>query len=189
MEAEKINLFEKWSFEVEVKDVGLKRYVSLRPVFVLHTMGRYEHSRFRKSEMNIVERLVNNLMHPGRNAGKKLRAIKVVRNAFEIISLRTGRNPIEVLVRAIENSAPCEDTTRITYGGIVYHQAVDIAPLRRVDLALRFLTAGARNASFGNPKPLDECLAEELMLAASRDIKSHAVQKRNEMERVAFHAR
>jgi len=152
-------------------------------------MGRHEHSRFRKSEMNIVERLINNLMRPGKNAGKKLRAINVVKNAFEIVNLRTGRNPVEVLVRAVENSAPCEDTTRITYGGIVYHQAVDISPLRRVDLALRFLAEGARKASFSNPKPFEECLAEELILAANKDIKSHAIQKRNEMERVSMHAR
>jgi len=139
--------------------------------------------------MNIVERLINNLMHPGKNAGKKIRAIEVVRNAFEIVNLRTDRNPIEVLVRAVENSAPCEDTTRITYGGIVYHQAVDISPQRRVDLALRFLCEGAKNASFSNPRPLEECLAEEIVMAANRDIKSYGVQKRNEMERVAFHAR
>ncbi len=186
----KIKLFEKWSFEeVEVKDRGLQRYIFLRPVYVPHSMGRHEHSRFRKSEMNIVERLINNLMRPGKNAGKKLRAINVVKNAFEIVNLRTGRNPVEVLVRAVENSAPCEDTTRITYGGIVYHQAVDISPLRRVDLALRFLAEGARKASFSNPKPFEECLAEELILAANKDIKSHAIQKRNEMERVSMHAR
>jgi len=186
----KVKLFEKWVFEgVEVKDLGLKQYVSVRPVYVPHSMGRHEHGRFRKSEMNVVERLINNLMRPGKNAGKKLRAIIVVKNAFEVIHLRTGRNPIEVLVRAIENSAPCEDTTRISYGGIVYHQAVDISPQRRVDLALRFITEGARNASFSNPKPFEECLAEELILAANKDIKSYAVQKRNEMERVAMHAR
>ncbi len=189
-EERKVKLFEKWVFEgVEVKDLGLKQYVSVRPVYVPHSMGRHEHGRFRKSEMNVVERLINNLMRPGKNAGKKLRAIIVVKNAFEVIHLRTGRNPIEVLVRAIENSAPCEDTTRISYGGIVYHQAVDISPQRRVDLALRFITEGARNASFSNPKPFEECLAEELILAANKDIKSYAVQKRNEMERVAMHAR
>ncbi|MFQ6095092.1 MAG: 30S ribosomal protein S7 [Candidatus Bathyarchaeia archaeon] len=186
----KIKLFKKWSFEeVEVRDPGLKRYICLRPIYVPHSMGRHEHKRFKKSEMNIVERFVNNLMRPGKNAGKKLRAIKVVKNAFEIINLRTGKNPIEVLIRAIENSAPCEDTTRISYGGIAYHQAVDIAPQRRVDLALRFLADGARNASFSNPKPLEECLAEELILAANKDMKSYAMQRKNEMERIALHAR
>jgi small subunit ribosomal protein S7 len=183
---EEILLFGKWSFAgIEVTDPGLQRYISLKPVYVPHSMGRHEHGKFRKAEVNIVERLINDLMRPGSSAGKKARAISVVRNAFEIIHLRTGRNPIEVLVRAIENSAPCEDTTRISYGGVVYHLAVDISPQRRVDLALRFLSEGARRASFGNPRPLEECLAEELILAANKDTKSHAVAKRHEMERIA----
>lgn len=189
-EMEDIKLFGKWDFkEVEVRDPGLKRYICLRPVYVPHSMGRHEHKRFGKAEVNIVERLVNNLMRPGKNAGKKLRAINVVKNAFEIIHLRTGENPIQVLVRAIENSAPCEDTTRISYGGIVYHLAVDISPQRRLDLALRFICEGARQASFGNPKPLEECLAEEMILAANNDMKSYAVSKRHEMERIALASR
>lgn len=185
-----INLFGKWSFEgFEVKDLGLKRYVSIKATYVPHSMGRHEHRRFRKSEVNIVERLVNNLMRPGSSAGKKARAMNVVRNAFEIIHLRTERNPVEILVRAIENSAPCEDTTRVSFGGIVYHLAVDISPQRRLDLALRSLSEGARNATLNNPRSLEECLAEELILAANGDMKSHAVKKRNEMERVAMASR
>lgn len=185
-----IKLLGKWSFEgIEVKDPGLKRYISLKPIYVPHSMGRHEHKRFRKSEVNIVERLVNNLMRPGSTAGKKARAMNVVRNAFEIIHLRTKRNPIETLVRSIENTAPCEDTTRISFGGVVYHLAVDISPQRRLDLALRFLSEGARKATLNNPRPLEECLAEELILAANGDTKSHAVKKRNEMERVAMASR
>jgi small subunit ribosomal protein S7 len=185
-----INLFGKWSLEgVEVKDPGLKRYISLKPVFSPHSMGRHEHGRFRKAEVNIVERLINNLMRPGRSAGKKTRSIHAVRNAFEIIHLSTGRNPIELLVKAVENSAPCEDTTRISFGGVVYHLAVDISPQRRVDLALRFLSEGARRAAFNNPRPLEEWLAEELVSAAKLDMKSHAIQKRHEMERVAMSSR
>jgi len=189
-EIKEIKLFGKWNFkDIEVRDPGLKRYICLRPVYVPHSMGRHEHKRFGKAEVNIVERLVNNLMRPGKNAGKKLRAINVVKNAFEIIHLRTGENPIQVLVRALENSAPCEDTTRISYGGIVYHLAVDISPQRRLDLALRFICEGARQASFGNPKPLEECLAEEIILAANNDMKSYAVSKRHEMERIALASR
>jgi len=185
-----IKLFGKWSFEgIEVKDPGLKRYISLKPIYVPHSMGRHEHKRFRKSEVNIVERLVNDLMRPGSSAGKKARAMNVVRNAFEIIHLRTERNPVEILVRAIENSAPCEDTTRVSFGGVVYHLAVDISPQRRLDLALRVLSEGARKVTLSNPRPLDECLAEELILAANGDMKSHAVKKRNEMERVAMASR
>ena len=182
-------IFGKWSTDVEIKDLGLKDYICLRPIHVLHTMGRHEHHKFHKSRLNIVERLANNLMRPGKNAGKKARAIKFIKNAFEIIHLRTGENPVQVLVRAIKNAAPCEDTTRISYGGIVYHQAVDISPQRRVDLALRFIADGARNAAFSNPKPFEECLAEEIIAAANKSSESYAVQRRNEMERIALHAR
>jgi len=185
-----IKLFGKWSFPgIEVKDLGLKRYISLKPILVPHSMGRHEHGRFHKSEVNIVERFVNTLMRPGRSAGKKERAINLVKNAFEIINLRTGKNPIEVLVRAVENSAPCEDTTRISYGGVVYHMAVDIAPQRRVDIALRLISEGARKASLGNPRPLEEYLAEEIVFASENDVKSNAIKKRNEMERVARSSR
>lgn len=186
-ELEEVSLWGKWSFKgIEVKDLGLKRYMSLQPIYLPHSMGRHEHGRFHKAEVNIVERLTNNMMQPGKNSAKKARALNVVKNAFEIIQLNTGRNPIEVLVKAIENAAPCEDTTRLAYGGIVYLMAVDIAPQRRVDLALRLICEGARQASFGNPKPFEECLAEELTLAANQDVKSHAISKRYEMERVAL---
>ncbi len=185
-EEKEIKLFGKWSFkDVEVKDLGLKRYISLKPVVVPHTMGRHEHKRFGKSEVNIVERLVNDLMRPGKNAGKKAKAINIVKHAFEIIHLHTGRNPIEVLVRAVENAALCEDTTRIAYGGIVYHLSVDVSPQRRVDLALRHICEGAQQAAMHSPRSIEECLAEELILAANHDMKSYAVSRRHELERIA----
>jgi small subunit ribosomal protein S7 len=109
----------------------------------------------------------------------------MVRHALEIVNLRTGKNPIEVLVKAVENASPCEDTTRISMGGIVYHLSVDVAPQRRIDLALRHLTQGARQASANNPRSIDECLADELIFAGNHDVKSFAVAKRNEIERVA----
>ncbi|MGQ9625145.1 MAG: 30S ribosomal protein S7 [Candidatus Bathycorpusculaceae bacterium] len=185
-EVDETKLFGKWGFkDIQVRDLGLQRYLSLKPVVVPHTMGRHEHKRFGKANVNVVERLANNLMRPGKNAGKKAKAINMVKHAFEIINLRTGRNPLEVLVRAVENSAPCEDTTRISYGGIVYHLSVDVAPQRRIDLALRHICEGARQASINNPRSIEECLAEELILAANHDMKSYAVSKRHEIERVA----
>ena len=187
---EEIKLFGKWSFDgIQINDPGLKKYISIKPIFIPHSMGRHEHGKFHKAKVNIVERLINNLMRPGSSAGKKTRAITLVKNALEIIHIRTGENPIQVLVSAIENTSPGEDTTRISYGGIAYHMAVDISPQRRVDLALRFLSEGARNQSFGNPKALDEYLADELILAAKKDVKSYAVKKRNEMERIARSSR
>jgi len=181
-----IKLFGRWSFQgVEANDPGLRRCMSLKPVAIPHSMGRHEHKRFRKADVDIVERLLNNIMRPGKNAGKKTKAISILKNSFELINIRTGRNPIEVLVRAVENSAPCEDTTRLSYGGIAYRLSVDVAPLRRVDLALRNLCNGARQASINNPRSIEECLAEELILASNHDMKSNAVSKRHEIERIA----
>ena len=187
---QEIKLFQKWSFkDVKVVDVGLQRYLNLTPMTTPHSMGRHEHQRFRKANVNIVERVAYGLMRPGKNAGKKAKVSNVMRQAFEIVNLRTGKNPIEVLVKAVENSAPCEDTTRISYGGVVYHMSVDIAPQRRIDLALRHITEGARAASANNPRSIQETLADELVLAANNDIKSAGVSKRNEIERVAQSSR
>ena len=183
-------LFGKWlTDDIELKDNGLKRYLSLGTTYLPHSGGRHEHKKFGKSKVAITERLVNNMMRHGLNGGKKAKAIKIVKDAFEIINLKAGRNPVEVLVRAVENTAPCEDTTRISFGGIVYHMSVDIAPQRRIDLALRFISEGTRKASFGTPKTIEECLADELIPASDGDNRSYAVQKKNEMERIALSSR
>jgi small subunit ribosomal protein S7 len=185
-----IKLFGKWSFkDTQVIDIGLKRYLNLTPMVVPHSMGRHEHQRFRKANVNIVERLINNLMRPGKNAGKKAKTTNIVKQAFEIINLRTGKNPIEIIVNAVENASPCEDTTRISYGGVVYHLSVDVAPQRRIDLAIRHISEGARAASLNTPRSIEECLADELTFAASNDIKSYAIAKRHEIERVAQSSR
>ncbi|MEM2856021.1 MAG: 30S ribosomal protein S7 [Candidatus Nitrosocaldaceae archaeon] len=191
-------LFDKWDYsEVEVKDPGLKRVISLKPMIVPTSFGRHEHKMFGKSNLNVVERLVNKTMHfgkrfaknTGRMAGKKARAINIVKTTFEIIHLKTEENPISVLVRAIENAAPNEDTTRIIYGGAVYHVSVDVSPLRRIDLALKFITDGAKEATFSSPKTIEEALADEIILASKNDINSFAIKKKNEQERVAMSSR
>jgi small subunit ribosomal protein S7 len=188
---QEIKLFQKWSFkDITVKDIGLQRYLNLTPMVAPHSMGRHEHQRFRKAKVNIVERLINGLMRSGKNSGKKAKATNIVKETFEIINLRTGgKNPIDVLVQAVENASPCEDTTRVSYGGVVYHLSVDVAPQRRIDLAIRHITEGARASSKNNPRSIQETLADELVLAANKDIKSVAIAKRNEIERVAQSSR
>jgi small subunit ribosomal protein S7 len=187
---QEIKLFQKWSFkEIAVIDIGLQRYLNLTPMVAPHSMGRHEHQRFRKAKVNVVERLINGLMRGGKNAGKKAKATNIVKETFEIINLRTNRNPIEVLVKAVEHASPCEDTTRVSYGGVVYHLSVDVAPQRRIDLAIRHITTGARASSVNNPRSIQETLADELVLAANKDIKSVAIAKRNEIERVAQSSR
>ena len=196
--ANKLFLFRRWDFEgIQVKDPGLQTVISLDPVIVPTSMGRHEHKKFGKSEVNIVERLANSLMHfgkkhaknTGRMGGKKQRSINIVRSAFEIIALETGKNPIEVLVRALENSAPNEDTTRNAYGGVVYHLSVDISPQRRLDLALRFISEGVRERSFSSKKSVEEVLADEIIAASNNDTNSYAIKKKNEQERIAMASR
>ncbi len=165
MSVQKLLLFRKWdTTEIEINDVGLKTAISLKQVITPLDFGRSALKRYNKGQVNIVERLANKLMHfgkkyaknTGRQGGKKHHSLNIVKTAFEIIHLKTGKNPVEVLVRAVENSAPNEDTTRIVYGGTVYHVSVDVAPLRRVDLALRFISDAIKEATFSNPKPIEE---------------------------------
>jgi len=190
LEISEPKLFGKWSYDfIEVRDPSLKRYICLKPVRLPHTGGRHEHRKFGKSKVPIVERLINKLMYPGRNTGKKHLAYNIVKKAFDIIYLKTGENPIQVLIRAIENAAPREDTTRIMYGGITYHVSVDVSPQRRVDTALKHIAEGARLKAFNNPLPIEEALADEIILAASNDPKSYAIQKKEEIERIALSSR
>lgn len=124
-------------------------------------------------------------MH-GRNSGKKLQAIRIIQEAFEIIELVSGENPVQTLIRAIETSAPREDSTRIGKGGVVRRQAVDVSPLRRINISLYLLATGARIASFRKVKSMAECLADEIMKASKDDQNSYAVKKRGEVERMAM---
>jgi small subunit ribosomal protein S7 len=198
LEYSSLLLWNKWDLtQVKVDDPGLKRAMSLKPTLIPHSGGRHEHQKFAKAKVNVVERLVNQIMHfgkryaknTGRMGGKKQKAMNIVRTALEIIHLRTGANPVQLLVNAIVNSAPNEDTTRMSYGGVVYHISVDISPIRRIDLALRFISEGVREAAFGSQKSVEELLAEEIMLAANRDSNSYSVKKKNEQERIAMASR
>lgn len=198
VETSNLLLFRKWDLSnIAIKDPGLKNAISVKKTIMPLTFGRSALKRFNKAEVNIVERLANKLLHfgkkyaknTGRMGGKKTRSLNTVKASFEIINLKTGKNPVEILVKAIENSAPNEDTTRIVYGGTVYHVSVDVAPLRRVDLALRFIAEGVRDASFSNPKAMEENLAEHLILAAANDMNAPSVKKKNELERIAMASR
>jgi small subunit ribosomal protein S5e len=182
-------LFGKWSYDdVEVNDMSLEDYICTSKggaVYQPHTAGRYQKKRFRKQQCPIVERLVCSLMMHGRNNGKKLMAVRIVKHAFDIINLTTDSNPVQILVDAIINGGPREDATRIGSAGVVRRQAVDVSPMRRVNQALYLLTTGAREAAFRNIKTIAECLADELINAARGSSNSYAIKKKDEIERVA----
>ncbi|KAK2727114.1 hypothetical protein QYM36_007826 [Artemia franciscana] len=136
-ELPEVKLFGRWSCEdVQVSDMSLQDYIAVKEKyakFIPHSAGRYAAKRFRKAQCPIVERVTNSLMMHGRNNGKKLMAVRIMKHAMEIIHLLTGENPLQVLVNAIINSGPREDSTRIGRAGTVRRQAVDVSPLRRVN--------------------------------------------------------
>ncbi|OAO14796.1 40S ribosomal protein S5e [Blastocystis sp. ATCC 50177/Nand II] len=184
-----IKLFGKWTFsDVEVADLALKDHLAVTPknaTYLPHTAGRYQLKRFRKGQCPLVERLTNCLMFHGRNTGKKMNAMKIVEQAFDIINLMTDKNPIQVLVEAVSNAGPREDSTRIGTSGVVRRQAVDVSPFRRVSFALSLITQGAREAAFRNIKTMAECLADEIINASKGSSNSYAIKKKDEIERVA----
>jgi small subunit ribosomal protein S5e len=184
-----VYLFGRWSCdEVQVSDISLTDYIAVKEKFAKylpHSAQRYQVKRFRKAQCPVVERLTSSMMMHGRNNGKKLLTMRIVKHAFEIIHLLTGENPLQVLVNAIINSGPREDSTRIGRAGTVRRQAVDVSPLRRVNQAIWLLCTGAREASFRNIKTIAECLADELINAAKGSSNSYAIKKKDELERVA----
>lgn len=201
-----LKVFGKWSTEdVVVNDPSLKPYINLEPRLLPHTHGRHAKKPFGKANVHIVERLINKVMRSGASSykvaghfmrrehrslmSKKMKAYEVVKEAFEIIEKRTKQNPIQVLIRAIENAAPREDTTTVMFGGIRYHLAVDISPMRRLDVALRNIALGASAKCYRNKMSYAEALAEEIIAAANKDAKSYAYSKKEEIERIAQSSR
>ena len=197
-----IKIFGKWSTEgIEVKDPGLVRYINLEPRLLPRSGGKYAKQQFYKSKMNIVERLMNKLMVPGhrgkkhlissgRCVGKTAIQYKIVKKAFEKIEQITKKNPIEVLVRAIENAALREEITSYQLGGIIVRRAVVTSPQRRVDLALRNIAQAAYRKSFGKKQNIVDALVDEIIAAYNNDAsKSEAIREKERIEREAEGAR
>lgn len=190
-----IKAFNRWDVEgITVEDLGLVDYITLQPKIVPKTGARYVGNRFHKSKIFIVERLINKVMVPGHKGkkhfktsqhitGKAANAYKIVEDAFELIETRTKENPIGVFVKALVNAAPREEIVTIVQGGARYPKAVECAPQRRIDVALRYFTQGAYQKSFGNKKSISETLADELMAAYNLSQNSLAISKKLELER------
>jgi len=183
-------LFNQWDAgEVKINDPALVRYVNLNPQIIPHTCGKYTQQDFSKGNMMIVERLINKLMQTENNTGKKQLATRIVSDAFEIINKKTKQNPIQVLVDAIANTGPREETVRLKYGGINVPKSVDTAPLRRVNSAIGFIAEATLKASRSSKKTASAILADELIAAAKGDAKCYSVNKKEERERIAKSAR
>ena len=113
-------LFGKWQMDDLVcNEISLEDYIQKNPIFTPHTAGRYQRVGFRKALCPIVERMACSLMMHGRNNGKKVMAVRIMRHAMEIIHLLTEQNPVQVCVEAVINCGPREDSTRVGGGGAV----------------------------------------------------------------------
>ena len=185
--------------EVFVEDEGLKAVINLDARLVLKDAGRNV-QKFGKLKVNIIERLMNRLgtaghrgkkhkIEKGAMTGKYTKNMKIVLDALKIVEKRTSKNPVAVLVKAVENSAPRDEVTVIEYGGARYPQAVDVAPIRRVNLAVRWLAQGASDKAFKKKKSYSQALAEEILLASENNGESFAARKKNEAEKQADSAR
>jgi len=200
---QEVKLFNRWSFKnIEIRDRTLENYINLKPIIVPHSAGRHEHRRFWKSsKVSVIERFINRLLAPGFigsrirgrkssfNSGKKFKLLRSLKDAFVLIELNSGENPIQVITDAIINTAPREETTRIAMGGISYASAVDIAPQRRVDLGIKYIVQAIGARSHANERTFAENLAQELVLASRNSQESRAIKRKDEIERIAVSAR
>lgn len=199
--AESFKIFDLYSSDdVEVKDPALKPYIEIGGRLVLKSYGRRKFDKFAKAKFNLLERVANRVAVPG-HVGKKHkimtswgsgaynRNMKIVLDAMEIIAKKTGKNPVQVLVMAVERGSPRDEITVIEHAGARYPQAVDTSPMRRVDLAIRWMVQGAYGKAFGKKSKMSETLANEIMKAAEGNMESYAVGKRNEAEKQADSAR
>ncbi|MDY6965034.1 MAG: 30S ribosomal protein S7 [Halobacteriota archaeon] len=183
-----MKIFDKWELdEVEINDPSIENYVTLSPM--IHTGGRHAGQQFNKSKISIVERLINKMMKGEHNTGKKQKTSKIVMNAFDIIYEKTKENPVQVLIRAIENAGQREEIVRLKFGGIAVPKAVDTAPQRRVDAALKYITNGAKKAAFKSRRPIADCLASEIIAASNYEVRSFSINRKEEKERIAKSAR
>ena len=192
-----MKFFDKWDTAgIVVQDPGLKNYISLQPRLVPKTGARYAGFRFHKSKISIVERLVNKMMvsghrnkkhkrSSGHNTGKAITNLNILKKALEMIEEKLQTNPIGVLVKAIENASPREEIVSIEYGGARYPRAVECAPQRRIDIALRNIAQGAYAKAFNGKKSASQTLADEIIAAYRLQQISNSISKKYDLERQA----
>jgi small subunit ribosomal protein S7 len=124
----------------------------------------------------LVTGFVNRMMR----RGKRSTGTRVVYGAFDLITARAKRDPLEVFEQAIKNASPMLEVKPRRVGGATYQVPVEIGTERRTALAIRWLLAAAR-ARGG--KSMSEKLAGELMDAANNT--GSAIKRREETHKMA----
>jgi small subunit ribosomal protein S7 len=124
----------------------------------------------------LVQGFINRLMR----RGKKSTAARTVYQAMLLIEARAKRDPVEVFEQAVRNVAPALEVKPRRVGGATYQVPVEVAPDRRVSLAMRWITVAARSRG---GKSMAEKLAGELMDAANNS--GSAIKRREETHKMA----
>jgi len=124
----------------------------------------------------MVTRLINSIMLDG----KKGVAQKVVYGAFDIVKDKSGKEPLEVYLAALENIMPTLEVKARRVGGATYQVPIEVRPDRRQTLGLRWLTSYARGRG---EKTMRERLAGEIMDALNGA--GAAAKKRDDTHKMA----
>ena len=123
-----------------------------------------------------VAKFVNVLM----TRGKKSVAERIIYGALESIKSKSGKDPIEVFTLAVQNVKPVVEVKSRRVGGANFQVPVEVRPVRRMALAMRWLREAARKRG---EKSMGQRLAAELLEAAEN--RGGAVKKREEVHRMA----
>jgi len=123
-----------------------------------------------------VAKFVNVLML----SGKKSVAENIIYNAFEHIQAKSSKNPLEVFSLALSNCRPLIEVKSRRVGGANYQVPVEVRPVRRTALSMRWLREAANKRS---EKSMPQRLGVELLEAA--DGRGGAIKKRDEVHRMA----
>src|ERR687892_2357090 len=123
-----------------------------------------------------VAKFVNVLM----TAGKKSVAERILYGAFESITKKGGKDPLEVFNQALANSKPMVEVKSRRVGGANYQVPVEVRPIRRMALAMRWIRDAARGRG---EKSMQARLASEL--AEASEGRGGAMKKREEVHRMA----
>jgi len=124
----------------------------------------------------VVTKLINNIMLDG----KKGTAQSIVYGAFDIIKEKTGKDPIEVFEEAINNIMPVLEVKARRVGGANYQVPIEVRPVRRQTLGLRWLTTYTRKRG---ERTMAERLAKEIMDAANN--MGASVKKKEDTHKMA----
>ena len=193
-------VFDKYDVSnITIKDPALRPFINLAPKLILKSQGRRK-DKLAMTRVNVIERLANRLQVPGHSgkkhkiitswsSGKYSRNMKTILQVLDIVEKKTGKNPVQVLIEAIENGSPRDEITVIESAGARYPQAVDCSPMRRVNLAIRWMVQGSYHKCFGKKTKMADSLANEIINASKNTMDSFACSKRNESEKQADSAR